>query len=77
MPHKHVGVAGGQAADQADIQSPSPIALGVVGAVALGAPYDFLYANMKGAAATLMLADLVAAHGHVLRIDPEHAAVRA
>ena len=44
---------------------------------ALGAPYDFLYANMEGAAATLMLADLVAAHGHVLRIDPEHAAVRA
>lgn len=40
-------------------------------------PYDFLYANLEGASAHAMIADLVDRHGHVLRIDPDHAGIAA
>jgi AraC-like DNA-binding protein len=40
-------------------------------------PWEFVYANISGGAALAMVGDLIAAHGHVLTIDPDHAAVRA
>lgn len=38
-------------------------------------PWDFVYANLEGTVADLVILDLVAAHGHVLPFDPEHAVV--
>lgn len=40
-------------------------------------PWDFLYTNLVGSVAETIVADLVAAQGHVLAIDPDHAVVRA
>ena len=38
-------------------------------------PWDFVYANLEGTVADLVVRDLVAAQGHVLPFDPEHAVV--
>jgi AraC-like DNA-binding protein len=40
-------------------------------------PWEFLYANLEGAAAVEAVSDLVAAHGHSLPLDPAHATVAA
>lgn len=37
-----------------------------------GGRWDFVYANLAGTAAEAMAADLIAAHGNVLAIDPAH-----
>lgn len=39
-------------------------------------PWDFVYANLSGEAALVMVDDLVMRFGHVPLIDPEHPAVR-
>ena len=41
------------------------------------APYDFLYANIEGESALHIVTDLVAEFGHVVRIDPDHAGIKA
>jgi AraC-like DNA-binding protein len=40
-------------------------------------PYGFLYANLAGDAAQRILAEIVARHGHVVRVDPDHAGIAA
>lgn len=40
-------------------------------------PWDFVYANLEGASAIAALGELVAAHGHVLALDPGHSTVQA
>lgn len=39
-------------------------------------PWEFVYANLAGSTALAIASDLIAAHGHVLVIDPGHTAVR-
>lgn len=40
-----------------------------------GGRWEFVYANLAGTAAEAMAGDLIAAHGHVLAIDPAHPVV--
>ncbi len=40
-------------------------------------PWEFVYANFEGEVASLIIADLVAAHGHILSMPREHAVVSA
>lgn len=39
-------------------------------------PWEFVYVNLGGGAAHAIIAELVAAHGHVLACDPDQAVVR-
>ena len=49
----------------------------VYGLPPAGGTWRFVYANLRGAATLAMADDLIAAHGHAVAIDPQHAAVRA
>ncbi len=40
------------------------------------APWDFVYANLTGEAALVMVDELVMRHGHVPAINPQHSAIR-